>query len=290
MQRPKFSIILPIYNVEKYLAQCLSSILNQTVEDFELLCINDASTDSSMDIVNRYAEFDTRIKIINHPENKGLGAARNTALQYATGEFLCCIDSDDWVEENFLEVFLKGFEKTDAPSVWISPWKYYEKNDFATLNLSHPCMAHHPGGELIITPRNIFSYPAYAWNKSYKLDYVKEHGFKWAEGLYFEDMYFYFDFILSDPKAYIMPEMTYIYRYREISISSKISNDIKKIKDMYEILNMMQNLLKERQYDSSFQYSIDKFAKDFASGYKDSPIYDSIVAEYQKFLLKKSVL
>ena len=93
-----FSIILPVYNVEMYLGKCLKSILRQSFKDFELICINDASTDKSIDILETYAQKDNRIKIITQPQNRGLGAARNTGLEVATGKYLCCVDSDDWLD------------------------------------------------------------------------------------------------------------------------------------------------------------------------------------------------
>lgn len=95
---PKVSIIIPVYNVEKYLRQCLDSVVNQTLTDIEIICVNDCSPDNSLSILKEYAENDNRIKIIDLKENVGLGQARNIAMQQATGEYIMFVDSDDWLE------------------------------------------------------------------------------------------------------------------------------------------------------------------------------------------------
>lgn len=112
---PKISIITPVYNVEKYLDKCLKSILVQTFTDFEVICINDGSTDRSFEILNNYKE-DNRVKIIDS-ENHGVGYARNLGLDIATGEYMVFIDSDDYVNERFLEKLLDNVNNTDSDMV-----------------------------------------------------------------------------------------------------------------------------------------------------------------------------
>ena len=91
------SIIVPIYNVEKYIADCLDSIVNQTYKDIEIICVNDCTMDNSMTIVKEFAENDKRIKIINNEKNRGLGGARNAGLEIANGEYFMFVDSDDMI-------------------------------------------------------------------------------------------------------------------------------------------------------------------------------------------------
>ena len=98
----KISIIVPVYNTEKYLEKCLNSLISQTLEDIEILCINDGSTDNSIKILEQYANRDSRIKIINK-KNAGVSAARNTGISQAKGEYLGFVDSDDYVDLNFYE-------------------------------------------------------------------------------------------------------------------------------------------------------------------------------------------
>ena len=100
---PQISVVVPVYNVEKYLRECLDSLANQTFEDFEVICVNDGSDDSSLSILEEYASEDERFKIVSQ-ENKGLSGARNTGMNYIKGRYLLFLDSDDWLELNALEL------------------------------------------------------------------------------------------------------------------------------------------------------------------------------------------
>ena len=106
------SIIVPVYNTEKYLDRCIQSILSQTYTDFELLLINDGSTDSSGAICDKYAEQDSRVRVF-HKENGGVSSARNVGLDNAKGEWVTFCDSDDWVENCWLDTFVDNSENTD---------------------------------------------------------------------------------------------------------------------------------------------------------------------------------
>ena len=97
---PKVSVIIPVYNVEKYLRECLDSVINQTLKDIEIICINDGSTDGSLAILEEYAAKDNRIKIIDLKENIGVGKARNIAFKEVTAPYVMYLDSDDWYELN----------------------------------------------------------------------------------------------------------------------------------------------------------------------------------------------
>ena len=93
----KISAILPVYNVEQYIKDCLDSIINQTMDDIEIICVNDGSLDNSLQVLEEYAQKDARIKIISQ-ENQGQGIARNNGLKIANGEYITFIDPDDWVD------------------------------------------------------------------------------------------------------------------------------------------------------------------------------------------------
>ena len=112
-KNPVISIIVPVYNVEKYLDRCIQSILVQSFKKFELVLINDGSTDNSLKICQKYREEDNRIVLISQP-NKGLSAARNTGLENIHGEYVCFIDSDDFVEKNYLRSLYNNLEKNKA--------------------------------------------------------------------------------------------------------------------------------------------------------------------------------
>ena len=110
------SVIIPIYNVEQYIEKCLDSVINQTYKDLEIICVNDCSPDNSAQILLEYAQRDTRIKIVNREKNGGLSAARNTGLDEAKGEYVYFIDSDDWIDLDYIEKMVSAitFSKTDV--------------------------------------------------------------------------------------------------------------------------------------------------------------------------------
>ena len=112
----KVSVIIPVYNTEKYLRECLESVISQTFTDIEIICVNDGSTDSSLAILEEYASNDKRIKVLKQ-KNKGAGSARNFGLKYATGEFLSFLDSDDFFENNFIEQMYSKAKETNADLV-----------------------------------------------------------------------------------------------------------------------------------------------------------------------------
>lgn len=112
--RPKISVLIPVYNVEKYLARCLDSVLGQSLKDIEVICVDDASPDNSAQILRHYAERDSRVRIITKLRNEGLMMARKTGYENATGEFFFFVDSDDYITENALEILYKAALKDNA--------------------------------------------------------------------------------------------------------------------------------------------------------------------------------
>lgn len=113
----KISAIIPVYNTELYLSECIESILNQTLDDFELILVNDGSTDNSLSIINRYANMDNRIKVVDLKMNVGVGEARNRGINCATGEFIIFIDSDDLIKNYMFEKMYIHAKKTNAEIV-----------------------------------------------------------------------------------------------------------------------------------------------------------------------------
>ena len=112
----KVSVIVPIYNVEKYLRKCLDSLVNQTLKDIEIICINDGTKDNSVNIVNEYLQKYPNVILINQ-ENQGLGMARNNAMKHAKGDYIAFVDSDDWVDLNMYEVLYNKAIETNADIV-----------------------------------------------------------------------------------------------------------------------------------------------------------------------------
>lgn len=110
-EQPLVSILLSIYNVEKYLEECLDSILKQSYKNIEIVCVNNGSPDNSAEILKKYAQKDKRIKIVTLKENRKLCGGRNAGLDNATGEFICFVDPDDWIEEDHIKSMVDAIQK-----------------------------------------------------------------------------------------------------------------------------------------------------------------------------------
>ena len=115
-ETPKISVLVPIYNVEKYLRQCLDSLVGQTLQEIEIICINDGSTDSSPEIIQEYAQNDSRVKVITK-KNSGYGDSMNRGLAKASGEYIGILESDDFLEKNAFERLYRLAKKHDADVV-----------------------------------------------------------------------------------------------------------------------------------------------------------------------------
>ncbi len=125
----KVSVIIPVYNAEQYLDKSLTSVLNQTLDEIEIITVDDFSQDKSLEILRHYAKSDKRIKLIELKENKGQGYARNLAIKQASGEYIMCLDPDDWYEENACEILYNHAKKYDNDVVFFNYYIYSEKEN-----------------------------------------------------------------------------------------------------------------------------------------------------------------
>lgn len=199
---PQISVIIPVYNTEKYLPACLDSVCSQTFQDIEIICVNDGSTDKSGEILAKYAEQDKRIVIINQ-ENKGLSGARNTGIQKTNGQYICFVDSDDRLPNFALQTLHQIAQTTDADVV------------MSEKRLSHPVLSsgavhwqvHTNIMEDFVNNPDIFSS---ACNKLYRGDLIKNQSF--IEGIYFEDWPFLTTLMGKIKKFATTQTPCYIYR------------------------------------------------------------------------------
>ena len=176
---PILSIVVPVYNVEPYLARCLDSVLAQTEHDIEVVCVDDGSTDGSPAILARYAAADARIRVVTQ-ENRGLSGARNSGLDVARGRYVMFVDSDDWIPPYAARGFLKVAAESGAPVVVSESYAMDrlegpEPGDFA-WTLERPAL------KRLVGRRKMQSS---AWNKLYRADALA--GRRFIEGIYFED-------------------------------------------------------------------------------------------------------
>lgn len=231
-----FSIIIPVYNVEAYLRDCLDSVLNQTFADWEAICVNDGSTDGSADILNEYAARESRMKVIAQP-NGGLSAARNAGIKAAEGEYVLFLDSDDWLEENALEVMsanLDGedmlcfsgrrFFESDRAShdadqlkaqTYLSGMDYYNENALLARDFAFVCVV----------------------LRCYKMEFLLRHSLKFKEGIFHEDNLFTPLACYYAGKVKVINECLYDYRVRSNSITTTVN--IKRLRDLLGTANTL---------------------------------------------------
>ena len=198
---PKISIVIPVYNVEKYLRQCLDSVVNQTLRDIQILCVNDGSPDNSRDILQEYADQDSRIKIIDKP-NGGLSSARNAAYPHIKGKYTLFIDSDDWIELDLCEKTHLKSEATGAPmTVFFLCGRNKKKTRLIT-----------PDDKITVEEKlPLLDYPS-AWSKLWRTDFLLNNNLYFPEGLVFEDQLVNWQAVTLANKIAVIPEQFYHYR------------------------------------------------------------------------------
>ena len=216
---PKISVILPVYNSEKYIEKAIESVLHQTFDDFELIIVNDGSTDNTLNIINEFNDF--RIELINQP-NQGPGAARNNALKIAQGEYVMFLDSDDWYHEKALEVSYNEITKYDADLTFFQMINYNDgeiyENDWFELkqfDKSFENRAFNPKE----TPGSIFDLSVGVCQKIYKKSFLMKIDARFPEGIFFEDMPFFYYVYLKAQRVSIIKRHLYYRRKHDESIT-----------------------------------------------------------------------
>jgi len=232
-----FSIIVPVYNVEPYLRQCLESVINQDYSDYEIICINDGSTDNSPAILQKYGKACNQIKIINQ-ENHGLSTARNIGIREASGDYILFLDSDDCLEPNALQILAakqnnedmicfngrRCFEDgtTEKPDNGIEEnsltgWEYYNKYGLVTRKFHFVCTV----------------------LRIYKRSFLLENNLFFKVGILHEDNLFTPIACYYALKVKVIPDCLYVYRIREGSITQTIN--VKRIFDILIVANTLSD-------------------------------------------------
>ena len=233
----KFSIIVPVYNVEKYLRECLNSVLVQTYPEYEVICINDGSTDGSQMILEEYKKTHEKISVITQL-NIGLSGARNTGIKVAKGDYLFFLDSDDYIEPNTLEILAQKQEgedlvcfngrrvfengETEEPDAGIddsslSGWEYYIKYSLLSRKFHFVCTV----------------------LRLYRREYLLKNDLFFEEGIYHEDNLFTPIACYYAQRVKVIPDCLYIYRIREGSIMQTVN--VQRIYDMITVANKLSD-------------------------------------------------
>lgn len=203
----KVSVIIPVFNTEKYISKCLSSLVNQTLDDIEIICVNDGSTDNSLEIIEKIANNDARIKIINQ-EHKKQGAARNSGLRIAEGEYIGFVDSDDWVDLNYYEMLYNTAKKYDADIALATNVRIGNGKTKKRLEITEEKTAVTLQEKIDIGNQVKNPCPT---NKIYRHSMLKENNIIWQEGVYCEDKLFTIQAIYYANKIVTVPDVNYYY-------------------------------------------------------------------------------
>lgn len=230
----KISVIVPVYNAEKYLRRCVDSILAQSYKDFELLLVDDGSTDASNVICNEYVEKDCRVRVF-HKQNGGVSSARNVGIDYALGEWITFIDSDDWVSESYLYNLFSHID--DGVDLIISYAEIVYSNGLHQKEIYDSKIVTNNYDVLFI--ENDLNWHTSPWSKLFKNKLCKE--LRFVEGMHIgEDLVFLYSYIMRCGQIYILGENNYNY---DISGSNTLTKRIGKLDvELYAYSNIFSQL------------------------------------------------
>lgn len=250
---PLISVIVPIYNVEKYLARCVDSIVNQTYKNLEIILVDDGSPDRCPQMCDDYAEKDSRIKVV-HKKNGGLSDARNAGMAVATGEYISFIDSDDYVSDDFFECLLDVMNKENSDIAECSVVKFYEDNRFDELSddLSVKTYDTQDAMSALIAEN---PFHQHVWNKLYKTELVKD--IPYAVGKLNEDEFWTYRVFGRANKVAKLNKTMYYYFQRSSSIMG-VGYNIRRL-DALEGKANRQKYIENNFPDLSTQAKIDLY-------------------------------
>lgn len=261
----KFSVILPIFNTEKYLKACLDSIINQTYKNLEIICVDDGSTDGSLKILEEYSSKDSRIKIINQ-QNQGVSAARNVGIDNATGDYVSFVDPDDWVELNMYETLNKYIQEKN-PAVLLFEYNVcYEQTDKVMSKIFTKKMKSR--FNIDIANRNrynfydfekdkILFYVDSIWNKVYSIEMLNKYNFRFPPFKKGEDTLLILNILLHKISVDCVTDVFYNYRIR---VSSTITKEYYfNTLSIFDKLDYISKMLKECDVDSELKNGFKKY-------------------------------
>ncbi len=257
----KISVVIPVYNAEEFLNDSLSSVLNQTFDDIELICVNDGSKDNSLNILKKFAEEDERIKIIDQ-ENAGCGAARNRALDEVSGDYIYFFDPDDYILPDAFERLYNNAKNNQSDIVLFKVAKFrdgepidysqpgfeFEKDFPSDVNFEELSFNYKD------VKRHVLNSAFAPWTKLYKSEFINSYDdFRFPVNLPFDDVPFHVKSMLRASRISFVPD--YLYHYR-LSNPNSVNNTSTNAIFIMDIIDMVEDFLKENNF-------FDEFIKEF---------------------------
>lgn len=248
MDKVKVSVIIPVYNVEECLEECLNSVINQTLKDIEIICVNDGSPDNSLNILEKYAQIDNRITVISQ-ENQGLSGARNTGLKAAKADYVYFLDSDDYISNDYVEALYNTAVETNADIVFNDNIISFDDDD--RTKTKQVIKNKFPDGLYTVDSDFIkkrYTNPT-AWSKLYKKSVIIDNNITFPIGLISEDAYFYYALMPFVKTAAQINKGNYYYRERQGSLTHQAVKKYRfhsiKIFELIYTFYKQNNLLKD---------------------------------------------
>ena len=282
----KLSVIIPIYNVEKYIPQCLDSILNQAFKDFEIICVNDGSSDNSLSVLQSYKAKDDRIIIIDK-KNEGSGIARNAGLSIAKGDYIYFIDGDDWVEENVFDKIIAKADELNTDILIFGGLSYYEgkgkKGGYSADKLPKKYLNKVFSAKDI--KKDIFKFPSTAWTKLYKRDFLIKNNIKFQDIKVGQDQLPFFHSMIKAERIALLPENIYCYRKNRkgSAMTVKKKKNFSPIYVFYGIEEMLKSEKLLDEYKSVFVGKYFSKATSWLGKFQDDLKHEYYI-EYTKLL------
>lgn len=246
---PKISVIVPVYNSEEFLKDCLDSLVEQTEKDIEIIAIDDCSTDRSLELLKEYAIKYPNIKVYQNDKNEGQSKTRNEGIAIATGEYITFLDSDDYINPKMYKELYEIAEKYNKPELITTGLIFVKGNEYRKEDLSYLGS----GIERIIKPMihkdEIYSQSPSVCNKLFRSDTVKNYGF--LKGCMWEDIAFSFTRFLEATTVIDVPSSNYFYRRNiKTGVSARNYRQNDKIDDIFKVADELEEELKRNgRYD-----------------------------------------
>ncbi len=258
----KMSIIVPVYNVGAYLKECLDSLINQDLKEIEIICINDGSTDNSLEILNEYAKNDERVIVITQ-ENQGQGEARNVGIDLAKGEYLFFVDPDDYVEKNSLSKIYSFAKENDSNIVWFD-FKVFDEHsgEFEQKTFPKYIFGNKEDAKELETftmeklKKNFFQSSTAVWNRIFKTDFIKNNNIKFPKSRVIEDCVFSIIATSICNKTDNISLSVYCYRKRAGSTCYSLGRHGF---DVFETVNYLENFLKSNNLYNKYKKEYENY-------------------------------
>ena len=280
----KLSFIIPVYNIENYLFECLDSILTQNFQDFEIICVNDGSTDNSLEVLKKYQSDKV---IIIDKENEGSGVARNVGIEKAKGDYIWFVDGDDWIEKDCLDNLIQKADELNTDILIFGGQSCY-KNKKKSGGYSADKLPKKYLNKIFSSDdikKDIFKFPSTAWTKLYKREFLINNNIKFQNIKVGQDQLPFFHSMITAQKIALYPKNIYCYRKNRLgsAMTVKKKKNFSPIYVFYAIEELLNILNKMNEYEYIFINKYFSKATSWLAKFQDD-LKEEYYSEYSKLL------